>query len=106
MSPTSPAEGSFRFAAASGLRCRQWGDELAVYDALQARTHLLGATAAAVLMHLAQNELVLTVGELAQAVLLDPDGNDPEPLSADEQVALTRCIDELVRLGLVETRPS
>lgn len=94
------------FVPAAGLRLRQWDDELVVYDARQARTHLLDAGAADVLQCLLQSPTALSLAELAQALLADPAGQ-AEALTDDERAGLAACVDELSRLGLVEPqRPS
>ena len=89
--------------ASPALRCRYWDDEAVVYDASQARTHLLSSPSAQVLAQLMSSSEGATLAELENQ-LQAHDAGIAVALSGAERDVLRRVIDELSQLGLLQSR--
>lgn len=94
-----------RIFASPALHCRYWDDEAVVYDARQARTHLLSSLSAQVLAQLMSSSEGATLVELENQ-LQTHDADVTVALSDAERDVLRRAIDELSQLGLLELRTS
>lgn len=85
---------------AGSVEWREWGDDCVVYHGNAAKTHLLSASAGAVLRALLSQRGPVPVGALFNRLLGSVDGQPTEPMSGDEDQALNAILSDFERIGL------
>jgi PqqD family protein of HPr-rel-A system len=88
-------------APRNALTCREWGDEIVVFNHQTGSTHLLDEFAGAVLHELAAAESGATVAGLVASLTDDPGDADWQ----DGARAVTAVLAEFARLGLAHPDP-
>jgi hypothetical protein len=101
MATASPSD-RWQIDGAESIDLREWGEEFVIRVAKRAETHLLSATAGAVLLALLDGQMLTLEALYAKAFQdFDSNGASRQAMSPSEHDSLRAIVDDFERLGIV-----